>query len=186
MSTSNARIGDSIQTRSRYGRPTENTARITGHGTYRLIGADGTVKQEGAFTNLITRIGDQMYGERGAGIGTLGAPTGMRYGTGSTAVAKTGAGAAIVTYVSGSSQVFDSAAASSLSGSSRRITYTTTWAAGTATATGISEVVITNITIADVAGAEANTISRALIDPVVNKGAGDSLEIVWNHDLLGA
>src|SRR5262245_21565109 len=58
--------------------------------------------------NLITDIGDQYYGERAAGIG--GAPnqvTGMRLGTGSTAPSKTGAGAAIVTYVSGSQKAID-------------------------------------------------------------------------------
>jgi hypothetical protein len=29
-------------------------------------------------------------------------------------------------------------------------------------------------------------VSRALLSPVVNKGASDSLAVTWNHTLLGA
>ena len=119
---------------------------------------------------------------------SLGKVTGMRYGTGTTAVAKTGAGAAIVTYVAASPQALDANfPTSALSGSSRRIQYKVTWAAGTATSNAISEVVITNeAPLSDAAGTAANTIARALISPVVNKGAGDSLTVTWNHDLLGS
>lgn len=112
----------------------------------------------------------------------------MRLGTGTTAVAKTGAGAAIVTYVTGSSIAIDgSFPTSALSGSSRRIQWKTTWAAGVATALGIAEVVITNeASLTDVAGTAANTVSRALLSPTVNKGASDTLAVTWNHDILGA
>jgi len=59
--------------------------------------------------------------------------------------------------------------------------------AGTATASGLNEVVIVNENVfADATTAAANTISRALLSPVVNKGASDSLAITWNHTLLGA
>jgi hypothetical protein len=156
-----------------------------------LVGPDGQVKAEGLTTNLVTQVGDQTYGERGgapSGVTPPAAPTGMRLGTGTTAVAKTGAGAAIVTYVSGSSIAHDAGfPTSALSGSSRRIQYKVTWAAGVATASGIAEVVITNeASITDVAGTAANTVARALLSPTVNKGAGDSLVITWNNDLLGA
>jgi len=64
--------------------------------------------QEVFFDNLITQVGDQYYGERAAGIGSPpNQVTGMRLGTGSTAVAKTGAGAAIVTYTTGSNVAID-------------------------------------------------------------------------------
>lgn len=112
---------------------------------------------------------------------------GMKLGTGSTAVAKNGAGAALVTYTSGSHQAFDATWPQSSSSSGRRIQYKTTYAAGTATASGLNEVVIVNENIlADATTAAANTISRALLSPVVNKGASDSLAITWNHTLLGA
>lgn len=143
----------------------------------------------GEFTNLVTRVGDQYYGERAAGIGSPpGQVTGMHLGTGSTAVAKTGAGATIVTYVSGSNVAIDGTwPQSSLSGSSRRIQWKTTWGAGVATATGIAEVVLTNQAIATNSGSpEANSIARALLSPTINKGALDTLAVTWNHDLLGA
>jgi len=112
---------------------------------------------------------------------------GMKLGTGSTAVAKNGAGAALVTYQTGSQQAFDSTWPQSSSSSGRRIQYKTTYAAGTATANGLNEVVIVNENVfADATTAAANTISRALLSPVVNKGASDSLAITWNHTLLGA
>lgn len=147
------------------------------------------LKQRVEFENLITEIGDQYYGERAAGIGSPPAQvSGMRLGTGTTAVAKTGAGAAIVTYVTGSSVAITGGfPTSSKPSSARRIQWKTDWAAGVATANSISEAVITNeATLTNVAGVAANTISRVLLSPVINKGASDTLAITWNHDLLGA
>lgn len=141
------------------------------------------------FENLVTQVGDQYYAERAAGIASPPAQvTGMRLGTGTTAVAKTGAGAAIVTYVTGSNVAITGGfPTSALNGSSRRIQWKSDWAAGVATATGIAEAVITNETpLTNVAGAAANTIARVLLSPTINKGASDTLSITWNHDLLGA
>jgi hypothetical protein len=111
----------------------------------------------------------------------------MRLGTGVTAPAKTGAGAAIVTYVTASQQAIDGGfPTSALSGSARRIQWKVSYAAGVATANDISEAVITNENpLTNVAGTAANTISRALLVPVVNKGALDTLALTWNHDLEG-
>lgn len=112
---------------------------------------------------------------------------GMKLGTGSTAVAKNGAGGALVTYQAGSQQAFDSSFPTSASSSGRRIQYKVTYAAGTATANGLNEVVIVCENVfADATTAAGLTISRALLSPVVNKGASDSLAITWNHTLLGA
>jgi hypothetical protein len=118
---------------------------------------------------------------------SLGMVTGMRLGTGTTAVAKNGAGAAIVTYVTGSQHALDATYPLSASASGRRIRYFVTWAAGEATANSIAEAVITNETpLSNVAGTAANTIARALLSPVVNKAAGDTLTVQWDHTLLGA
>lgn len=166
---------------------TVDQSSIHGHGVAVLTGPDGKPKQEIHFKNLITQVGDQVYGERGAGVGSLPAPTGMRLGTGSTAAAKTGAGAAIVTYVSGSSKAFTTGTASSLNGNSRRITYVTQWAAGEATSSGIREVVVTNeASVTNVAGTAANTTARAVFGAAIDKQAGDTLTVTWHHDLLGA
>jgi len=170
-------------------RPTMDLVRFTGHGFYELIGPDGKVKQRGTFLNLITDYGDQYYAER-ATTTDPGIVTGMRLGTGgSTAAAKAGAGGAIVTYVSASDKALDSTpAASDLGGGNgHRVQYIVTWVAGEATASGIDEAVVTNETpLTDVAGALGDTLSRAVLAPVVNKGASDQLVITWNHDALGA
>lgn len=159
-------------------------------GKTRMIGGELCIlKQEVAFENLITQVGDQYYGERAAGIASPpNQVTGMRLGTGTTAVAKTGAGAAIVTYVTGSNVAISGGfPTSSIPSSARRIQWKSDWAAGVATSNGIAEAVITNETpLTNVAGAAANTIARALLSPVVNKGASDTLSVTWNHDLLGA
>ena len=169
-----------------YRRPSDDHAGIYGHGVVEVRGPDGALKQRVEFTNLVTQVGDQYIGDRAAGIGAITAITGMQLGTGTTAVAKTGAGAAIVTLVA-ASLVAVGTPTSSLSGSSRRIAYATTWAAGTATATGVSEVVMTNqATSTQTAAGAAATMARALLSPTVNKAAGDSLSVTWNVDILGS
>ena len=40
--------------------------------------------------------------------------------------------------------------------------------------------------LADATSATADTISRALFPANVDKGANDTLEMTWNHALLGA
>src|SRR5688500_15321009 len=126
-----------------------------------MRGPDGEVKGECQVHNLITQAGDQIIAERAAGIGSNAAPTGMRIGVGTTAVAKTGAGAAIVNKITGGNKAFDSAAASALNGASRRITWVCTYGPGVGTSGAtVAEAVLVNDTIAtDTATAAANTIS---------------------------
>lgn len=162
---------------------------VMGHIHARLYDENGALKEQRCAHNLVTQVGDQYYGERAAGIASPpNQVSGMRLGTSATAAAKTGAGAAIITYKTGTSEALDAGyPQSSLSGSSRRITWRATWEAGEGTDTALAEVVITNeATLTDVAGTAANTISRALLSPTINKGANDTLEITWHHDLLGA
>jgi hypothetical protein len=117
------------------------------------------------------------------------APSGMKLGAGSTAVAKTGAGAALVTYLSGSAFAFDATyPQSSIPSSARRITYKRTYAAGQATtASPITEAVIVNDNIiTDATSTAANTIARILVAGISAKGSTDTLTATWNNDLLGA
>jgi hypothetical protein len=159
-------------------------------GTLRVVvtGPDGEIKYDRSTANLVTQVGDQYYADRAAAIGSIAAITGMQLGTGTTGVAKTGAGAAVVTLVASSLVALTGGfPASTLSGASRRIQYQTVWAAGTATANNIAEVVLVNqSTGTQTAAPAANTIARALLSPNVNKGASDTLTIQWNHDLLGS
>lgn len=150
---------------------------------------DGNLIERFEGSNLVTQVGDQLYGERGSGAGSPALPTGMKLGTGSTAVAKTGAGAALVTYLSGSNKAFDATyPQSSLNGASRRITYKRTYAPGEATtASPITEAVIVTETISnDDTSTAAETVSRILVTGISAKGASDTLTATWNHDLLGA
>lgn len=168
---------------------------ILGRGFYELRDEDGVLQSLGVFANLITDIGDQYYGERAAGIGSPPPlVTGMKLGTGNTAPTKTGGGAAIQTYagtgITASKAIDGTWPQSSQpggAGTARQIQWRTSWAAGEATISGLAEVVISNQTaLTDTAGTAANTISRALLSPTVNKGSTDTLTITWNHLLLGA
>lgn len=209
MTTDQYRLGDTLEI-AHDARPfMHDRAGLVGHGFWELFDeshrclecrvglpctqpepcADKIRTQDGEFSNLITQVGDQYYGERAAGIGSPPAQvTGMQLGTGTTAVAKTGAGAAVVTYVTSSAVAIDATfPQSSIPVASRRIIWKTTWVAGVATVNAIAEVVLINQAVATNSGAAAAaTISRALLSPVVNKGASDSLAVTWNHDLLGA
>lgn len=156
-----------------------------------LFDEDGRLKARCEARNIITQVGEQMYGERGgapSGVTPPAAPTGMKLGTGSTAVAKTGAGAALVTYLTNSHQAFDATfPTSALSGSGnnpRRITYKVTYAAGKATsASAITEAVIVNETLADATSAAAATVARVLLTGIGSKGASDTLTVTWTHDI---
>lgn len=184
MTLDSSGLADEMTFAVGYNRPTADGAGLTGHGVAELFGPDGKLKQRVEFTNIVTEIGDQVYGERGSGIGSpAAAPTAMQLGTGVTAVAKNGAGSWIGTVVA-NSHVAIGTPTSALNAGKRRITYTTTWAAATATSNGISEVVLTNqLAATQTVAPLANTLARALLSPTVNKGASDSLTITWQHDV---
>ena len=149
--------------------------------------SEGELLERCVTHNLITSVGDRLYASRGAGLTTSALPTGMRLGTGSTAVAKTGAGAAIVTYLSGSNKAFDATYPSETGGV---VTYQCTWGAGVATtASAITECVINTDTITNdnaTTATAANTVSRALVTGITSKGATDIVTATWTHTILGA
>lgn len=189
MSTSQARLTDSVETMMTRGRYAGEAVGVRGYVVAELRGPDGELKSRCEVRNLVTQVGDEYYGERAAGIAAPPAQvTGMKLGTGSTAPAKTGAGAALVTYLSDSHQAIAGGfPTSALSGSARRIQWQAVWAAGKATtASAITEVVIVNDVLADATSAAADTIARALLTGIGSKGASDTLTVTWNHDLLGA
>lgn len=153
-----------------------------------LRGPDGKLKARCETHNLVTSVGDQYYAGRAALASGLPAQvTGFRLGTGSTAVAKTGAGAAIVTYLAGSNKANDSGFPTASAGV---VTWKRTYAAGEATtASPITEVVLNTDTIANdnaTTATAANTIARALLSGIGSKGSSDTLTITWTHTLLGA
>lgn len=168
------------------GKGSDDNAGLLGLVVVELRGPDGELKGRCVTNNLITAVGDAMYAARGAGVGSPpAAPTGVKLGTGSTAVAKTGAGAALVSYLTGSNKAFDSGFPSASGGVA---TFKRTFAAGEATsASPITEAVLVNDTITtDATSTAANTPARVLLTGIGSKGASDTLTLTWTHTLLGA
>ena len=150
-----------------------------------LRDAGGNLKARCETHNLVTSVGDQYYAGRAAlSTGLPAQVTGMKLGAGSTAPAKTGAGAALVTYLSNSHQADDGGFPTATAGV---VTHKVTYAAGKATtASAITEVVLVTDALADATSTAANTISRALLSGIGSKGASDTLTVTWTHTLLGA
>jgi len=122
---------------------------------------------------------------------SVAAAAGMKLGTGNTGTtppAKTGAGAALVTYLTNSHQGFDATYPQSSLSTGRVITYKVTYAAGKATsaATPITEVVIFLDFLADATSTAANTIARAALAGIGSKQSTDTLTVTWTHTLTGA
>lgn len=182
-----SQFDDAVIVACGYGRlASPGTVHLRGSVVAELRGPDGELRARCHSKNLITERGDQYYGERAGGIGSPpGQVTGMKLGSGSTTPAKTGAGAALVTYLSDSHQAIGgSYPQSSLSSSKRRITWQAVWAAGKATTGGaITEAVLVIDALADATSTSSNTIARVLLTGIGSKGVADSLTITWNHDL---
>ncbi len=162
-------------------------AGVVGFVEWELRDENGELKASGREDNIVTEVGDAYYALRGAPVGTVPVPaTGMQLGTGTTAPSKSGAGAALVTLIASSLVALSSGFPQDggLVAAKRRIIWQTVWAAGVATNAAIAEVVLVNQAVAtQTVAPAANTIARALISPVVNKAAGDTLTAIWNHDL---
>ncbi len=149
------------------------------------FGGKLALKDEEWIHNLVTDVGDEYYAERAAGISSPpDQVTGMQLGSGTTDPSKSGAGAAIGTYISGSNNAIDGSYPQS--DNSGVITWRTTWGAGDSTNAAITEAVIINQSIATNSGAAAAaTISRTEFT-AKDKQAADTLVITWTHTLTGA
>jgi hypothetical protein len=170
---------------------------LVGFGVAELFAPDGTLLMEQPFTNLITDAGDLYCAQaiiRGVGPANPGAPSptlpnGMKLGTGTTAVAKSGAGGALVTYKTASNVAFDASYAQTANlGAGLGVTsiFKTTWGAGIATDAALAEVVIVNDQATNATSSAANTYSRSVFGSTINKGASDTLAVTWAWKSLGA
>lgn len=146
----------------------------------------------GSATTFSIYVGTALGAGTAFGTATgenYGQVTAMKLGTGSTAVAKNGAGAALVTYLTNSHQAMD-ATYPQTSGTSggRVVTYKVTYAAGKATSasTAITEAVLVLDFLADATSTAANTIARVLLSGIGSKQSTDTLTVTWTHTLLGS
>lgn len=171
----------------------EGESAFTGSVLIQLIDEDGNVKDERRGGNLITDAGDLYYAGMAIALVNPAAPaqptkmTGMKLGTGTTAAAKSGAGAALITYISGSNNPFDASfpATQNLgAGLGVNGQYKTTWAAGDVTNSAITETVIVNDAATDLTSSAANTAHR-IVFTAINKLSTDTLVITWNAKFLG-
>jgi hypothetical protein len=164
----------------------ESGAGATGHVTWELRGPDGELKGTGHFHNTITQVGDQVLAERAVGITTTAAANGVKLGSGTTAEAKTGAGAALVSYLP-DSHIALPAPTSNVVSNKRQLVFTMVWPAGKATAAGnITEAAIVNdyASGTNATSTAANTLARVLLSPTVpSKAAGDSLTLTWTWNI---
>ena len=189
MSEVSERMGITDEVGVKLGKGIMSSARVRGEVIAILRGPDGLVKQIEWGSNLVTDHGDEHIGERIA-LDGQDIVTGMRLGNDSaTAASKAGAGSNIVTYISGSQEALDAVAVGSDLGSGVgwRQAHVCTWIAGDVTDADIEEAVLTDETpITDVAGASGNVVARFIFGTTIDKQAGDSLEVTWNLDALGA
>ena len=171
------------------GKGVVESTRIRGEVIAILRGPDGYIKQIEWGSNLVTDNGDEELARRIFDDAT-DIVTGMRLGNDSaTAAAKAGAGGNIVTYITGSQEALDAAATFTDKGAGLggRATHICTWDAGDITDADIEETVLTSETpITDVAGVLANVVARFIFASTIDKQAGDSLEVTWHLDSLGA
>lgn len=173
------------------------SAGAVGFGVVHLLDGDGRTKQLVPFSNIVTDAGDQYIATSviqgvlpvNLAVRSKAVPTGMKLGSGSTAIAKgAGTGLVLTTYITGSNNPFDAgfpteAAVGSNVGWNTR--FQTSWLAGDVTAASITEVVTANDAGTDATSALGNTYSRALIS-AVNKTAADSLVVDWRWKHLGS
>lgn len=168
-----------------------------GYGFVDLYSPDGQRMDRQVFSNLITDAGDLYSAQciiRGVGPVNPGAPSpgvpnGMKLGTGTTAVAKNGAGGALVTYLTATNVAFDAGYAQTANlGAGLGVTsvFKTTWGAGVGTNGALAEVVIVNDQASNATSVAANTYSRSVFGSTINKAAGDTLAVTWAWKSLGA
>jgi hypothetical protein len=170
------------------------TSEVTGLVVVTLIDKNGNIKSQQAVKNLITDAGDQYHVTRIASAVVPLAPadatkvTGMKLGTGTTAASKAGAGAALVTYLTGTNVAFDTGFPTTQnlgSGLGWTVTYQTTFVAGVGTHAALTEVVLVNDAASNATSTAANTIARVVFT-ATPKGATDTLAIAWAHKQLGS
>jgi len=153
----------------------------------RLIGPDGEIKHESVGENLVTDAGDEHIVRRVVEGATEGAILGMKLGTNATAAAKNTAGHHIGAYITGSYEALDATPTltDKGAGAGYRGTHICTWIAGDITNATINEVILTQDGT-DAAGVAADTVARYVFPSTIDKQAGDSLEVTWHIDVLGA
>jgi len=153
---------------------------IQGAVFHRLIGPDGTLKQEGMIHNLVTSVGDRWLSHYVANS-VVGNPSSMWAELGVNTTAPLKADTGLGTLLAASSKVVENSypvRVDSHSGAGEWTLWRYSWAAGVATCGSIGEVGLRTQT--------GSFVAHAQVAPNVNKAAGDTLQIDWGWKFLGA
>lgn len=170
-----------------------STGTIKGVIKYSLFGENGELKQEGFAKNVITVQGNAYYVDQLSDAGGSAAAL-LVLGTGSDNVATTDvwvSGPFSGNGTTGSAGTAGAVAITTNSGTANALHYMGTFSAGYATQNGITRVGLVNRNPeSDGNGTTNGTttffISHGTISPTVNKGASDTLVVVWDHIFTGS
>jgi len=169
----------------------KNNIGLKGVVRYKLFDQNGNLKQIGKGCNIVTTQGDNYFVDQLSDSGGAAIKL-IALGTGTAAVDKAD------TWVSGYYSANGSAttdkgtvSVATNSGTPANLQYTATFGTGYATENGITRAILTNLDpSADGNGTPNGSttfcVAHGTIDPTVNKGANDILEITWDVSFLGA
>lgn len=185
-----SRLNSNLVTGMDMGNILDDRNGLFGEVTLQCFDSEGNLKWTEVKHNIVTTVGDNYYAAQavtGVAPANSSAPppvTCMKLGNaGSPATdSKTGTGAGIEGYVTGSNKAFD---ASYPDVDGNDVLYRVTWEPGEGTDSNISNIAIC-FTDADSTSAAADCIARATISPARNKQAADTLVATWTHTFLGA
>lgn len=164
--------------------PSKGTAErfgIEGYVNYRLVNEHGMVKQEGGFHNLVTSIGDMFCAQflafvAGATIGSVGYTT-----LGVSTIVPLKADTDVNSPITSSSRTWEGSYPQRVNsfgtGPGEWCVWRVSYPAGSCTNGSIGEIGMwTSV---------SSFVAHALIDPVVNKTANDTLQVDWGWKFLG-
>lgn len=161
---------------------------ITGVMKWELRGPDGKIKQSGENHNIVVDEGDDMVSDRMALTPTIPVVIGMSLGTGYVGAPKNTVW--LTTGYAGNYKAFDATypKIKAAGADANILQLQCTFAAGEATSNGIDEACITNVSSAGNGLHPENSwiLAYAQITPEVNKGAADTLVILWSCTVLGS
>ena len=191
----NSRISDRIAAKVASVRDRMESMGLSGKsGAAILFDSEGNVKQESRIDNLVVDSGDDYLVDQLATTPAIGAQDCMALGDGFTSLAKGDTWLTAGYATNGHDTVGEGGLDAGYpkikagGGNENILQYQATFGAGYATKSGIDEAIVSNVNPDGSGGDPGGSaiLAHGEISPVVNKGASDSLVLVWEVTFLGA
>jgi len=163
-------------------------------GAYLLFDKDGQLKQSGRIDNLVVDEGDDYLVDQLASSPAIGAMDCIVLGTGYSSITKGDVWVTTGFAGNGHDTIGEGGLDTGFpkikpsSGNENILQFQATFNAGYATQNGIDEAIISNVN-PDGSGGDPGSstiLAHGQLTPEVNKGASDSLVVVWEITFLGA